>query len=103
MVLTGAGCDDYATVSEGDCRKAMETADQFDYIGLFEDFDHSMRMLIDRLPFEVSADAIPHKNKRNPKIIRDESLLPALREMTTSLTSFDDKLYQRIKTIRAQG
>jgi len=95
--------DDYASVSEGDCRKAMETADQFDYVGLFEDFDHSMRMLIDRLPFEVSADAIPHKNKRNPKIIRDESLLPALREMTTSLTSFDDKLYQRIKTIRAQG
>ena len=81
----------------------METADQFDYVGVFDDYDHSMRALIDRLPFEASTDAIPHKNKRNPKIIRDESLLPALREMTRSLTSFDYKLYQRIKTIRAQG
>ena len=95
--------DDYKSVSEVDCQKAMETADQFDYVGVFDDYDHSMRALIDRLPFEASTDAIPHKNKSNPKIVRDESLLPVLREMTKSLTSFDYKLYQRIKTIRAQG
>lgn len=88
-------------LGEKDCNRAINELSCFDYIGIFEDFENSIKELI-YLGFgnRFSDFDIPYKNKNNPKIFEDESLLPSLKEITAHLTQYDECLYKKIIDLR---
>lgn len=94
------------TISLGDkeCARAIKESSFFDYFGVFEDFENSMKELVDLgWGKEFNDLEIPHQNKKNPKISTDESLLPSFREITDHLTRYDEKLYKEITGLREEA
>jgi hypothetical protein len=96
--------DPTTSLGAKECARAIKESSFFDYIGVFEDFENSMKELVDlECGKEFNDWEIPHQNKKNPKIIEDESLLPSFREITAHLTRYDEKLYKELTGLRGEA
>ena len=88
-------------LGEKECNRAINESSCFNYFGVFEDFENSVKDLIYHgFGNRFSDFEIPHKNKNNPKIIEDESMLASFQEITAHLTQYDECLYQKIIDLR---
>jgi hypothetical protein len=95
--------DPTTSLGAKECARAIKESSFFDYIGVFEDFENSMKELVDlEYGKEFNDLEIPHQNKKNPKIIENESLLPSFREITAHLIRYDEKLYQELTGLRGE-